>query len=53
VQGLEQVRLADPVRADRENEPRPQVELEPLIRPEARELERLDNQEQAVDVSPG
>jgi hypothetical protein len=51
VQRLEQVRLADAVRADREDEPRPQVELEPLVRPEARELERLDNQ--AVGVSPG
>jgi hypothetical protein len=51
VQRFEQVRLADAVRSDREDETRPQVELEPLVRPEASELERLDNQ--AVVASAG
>jgi hypothetical protein len=51
VQRFEQVRLADAVRPDREDEARAQVELEPLVRPEASELERLDNQ--AVVASAG
>jgi hypothetical protein len=44
VQRLEQVRLADPVRPDREDETRTQVEIEPLVRPEVAERDVLDDQ---------
>ena len=44
VQRLEQVRLACAVRPGREHEPRPERELEPLVRPEAAERDRLDDQ---------
>src|SRR5438105_1949968 len=44
VQRLEQVRLACAVRPRREDEPRPERELEPLVRPEAAERDRLDDQ---------
>src|SRR5581483_12142266 len=44
VQRLEEVRLADAVRADRENEAGREGELEPLVRPEGRQLDRGDDQ---------
>ena len=44
VQRLEQVRLTDTVRAHCQHEPGPQVELEPLVRPEAAELDPVDDQ---------
>jgi hypothetical protein len=44
VQRLEEVRLADAVRADGEDEAGPERELEPRIRAVVRELERLDDQ---------
>jgi hypothetical protein len=44
VQRLQQVRLADAVRPDRENEARAQPELEPLVRPKVAERDVLDDQ---------
>jgi len=44
VERLEQVRLADAVRPDREDEARLQPELEPLVRPEVAERDVLDDQ---------
>jgi hypothetical protein len=44
VRRLEQVRLADAVRAHHDHESRLEVELEPLVRPEARERQVLDDQ---------
>jgi hypothetical protein len=44
VQRLEQVRLPDAVRADREHEPGTQVELQPLVRPELAQRYVLDDQ---------
>jgi len=44
VERLEQVRLADAVRADGEDETGAQVELQPLVRPEVAERDVLDDQ---------
>jgi hypothetical protein len=44
VQRLEQVRLADAVRTDREHEAGLQAQLEPRIRPERRKLKLRDDQ---------
>jgi len=44
VERLEQVRLADAVRPDREDEPGPQLQLQPLVRPEVAERDVLDDQ---------
>jgi hypothetical protein len=44
VQRLEQVRLAGPVRAGDEDEPGPQLELEPGVRAKVAQRNRLDDQ---------
>jgi hypothetical protein len=44
VQRLEQVRLADAVRPDGEDEAGAQRELQPLVRPELAERYLVDNQ---------
>src|SRR5262249_54714682 len=52
MQRLEQVRLADAIRADGEHEPWAKPELEPRVRPEAPELQRCDDQA-AAGFRPG
>jgi len=47
VKRFEQVRLADAVRPDREDEARPEREIEPGVGPEAAERDVLDDQADA------
>jgi hypothetical protein len=47
VERLEQVRLAGAVLADDEDDARPEVELEPLVRPVVAERDALDDQARA------
>ena len=41
---FKKIRLAGAVRADRQNEARPEIELEPRVRAVIAERERLDDQ---------
>jgi hypothetical protein len=44
MQRLQQVRLAGPVLADDQNEPRPEVEVEPRVRPDVAQGDRRNDQ---------